>query len=186
MELAQVILVDVDDRAIGVCEKMEAHEKGLLHRAFSVFIFNSKGEMLLQQRALEKYHSGGLWTNACCSHPAPGEEILMAIQRRLKEEMGFETPVEKVVDFIYNAKFDNGLTEYEFDHVFAGEYNDQINSNKDEVMDACYKDVQEIYQSLQTHPQKYTAWFQLAFFKIEQWWNQRYNKGSQIINFAKG
>ena len=101
-------------------EKMEAHKKGLLHRAFSVFIFNSKGELLLQQRALNKYHSGGLWTNSCCSHPQPGEETLVAAQRRLQEEMGFTTHLEKIFDFIYQADFSNGLTEYEFDHVFAG------------------------------------------------------------------
>ena len=107
-------------------EKMEAHKKGLLHRAFSVFIFNGKGEMLLQQRALNKYHSGGLWTNACCSHPMPGEKTEDAADRRLKEELGFETPLEKIFDFVYKAEFDNGLTEYEFDHVFAGEYEGEI------------------------------------------------------------
>ena len=174
MELTQVILVDVNDTQIGVMEKMEAHQMGLLHRAFSVFIFNSKGEMLLQQRAISKYHSGGLWTNACCSHPFPEEATIQAAQRRLKEELGFENPIEKVGDFVYKADFDNGLTEHEFDHIFAGEYEGKINFNKAEVMDICYKDLQEISHSLQTHPQKYTPWFHLAFPKIKNWWNKRY------------
>ncbi len=174
MELTQVILVDVNDTQIGVMGKMEAHEKGLLHRAFSVFIFNAKGEMLLQQRAMSKYHSGGLWTNACCSHPYPEEDIVRAVQRRLKEELGFENSIEKIGDFVYKANFDNGLIEHEFDHVFAGEYEGKINFNKAEVMDICYKEIQEISNSLQTHPHQYTAWFHLAFPKIENWWNNRY------------
>ena len=174
MRAEQVILVDEKDIPVGVAEKMEAHQKGMLHRAFSVFIFNSKGEMLLQQRALHKYHSGGLWTNACCSHPNPGEETLAAAQRRLKEEMGFEVPVEKVFDFMYKTEFDNGLTEYEFDHVFTGEYDDQVDFNKNEVMDFCYKDIQGIRNSLQMHPEKYSAWFHLAFPGIEEWWSRRF------------
>lgn len=176
MKVQQVILVDEQDKPTGILEKMEAHEKGLLHRAFSIFIFNSKGEMLLQQRALNKYHSGGLWTNACCSHPEPGEETLAAAKRRLAEEMGFDISIRKIFDFVYKAEFDNGLTEYEFDHVFAGEYNGAINFNKEEAMDFCFKDVESIRHSLHTHPQKYTAWFHLAFSKIEDWWNQQYNK----------
>ena len=135
MDLTQVILVDQQDNPTGSCEKLEAHQKGLLHRAFSVFIFNKKGEMLLQQRAVNKYHSGGLWTNACCSHPAEGEDTIAAAHRRLLEEMGFDTPVEKVFDFVYKADFDNGLTEYEFDHVFVGEYSGAINFNKEEVIE---------------------------------------------------
>ncbi len=174
MELTEVILVDVNDRQTGTMKKMEAHEKGVLHRAFSVFIFNTKGEMLLQQRAVTKYHCGGLWTNACCSHPYPNEETIKAAQRRLKEELGFDTPIEKVFDFVYKADFDNGLTEHEFDHVFVGEYEGNVNLNKQEVMDICYKDVREICQNLQSHPQKYTPWFHLAFPKIENFWMKRY------------
>ena len=176
MKEEQVILVDEKDNPIGVAEKMEAHEKGLLHRAFSVFIFNSKGEMLLQQRALHKYHSGGLWTNACCSHPNPGEDILAASQRRLKEEMGFEVSVEKVFDFMYKTEFDNGLAEHEFDHVFAGEYDGPVAYDKNEVMDFCFKDMKEIRNSLQTHPEKYTSWFHPAFLKMEEWWKLRYKE----------
>ncbi|MBS1654907.1 MAG: isopentenyl-diphosphate Delta-isomerase [Bacteroidetes bacterium] len=174
MELPQVILVTENDEEIGIMEKMEAHEKALLHRAFSVFIFNSKGEMLLQQRALSKYHSGGLWTNACCSHPQPGEKTTDAANRRLKEEMGFKAKLTKLFDFVYKADFDNGLTEYEFDHVFAGEYEGRIEVDKAEVNDFCYKKMDDVRDSLLSHPQKYTAWFHLAFPKIENWWTQQY------------
>ena len=177
MELQQVILVDENDRQQGFMEKMMAHERGVLHRAFSVFIFNNRGEMLLQQRALNKYHSGGLWTNACCSHPQPEEATRNAAQRRLKEEMGFEVPLEKVFDFVYKTEFESGLSEHEFDHVFAGEYDAGVVFNRQEVMDCCYKSMPEIKESLDTHPQKYTAWFHLAFPEIERWWKQRYNNG---------
>ena len=174
MELQQVILVNEQDEPIGTMEKIEAHKKGLLHRAFSIFIFNRKGELLLQQRAVNKYHSGGLWTNSCCSHPQPGEETLVAAQKRLEEEMGFITHLEKIFDFVYKAEFNNGLTEYEFDHVFAGEYDGQVEYNKEEVMDYCYRSLQEVRSSLQEHPQKFSTWFQLAFPKIEAWWQLRY------------
>jgi len=173
MDLTKVILVNEQDSPVGSCEKLAAHKEGLLHRAFSVFIFNSKGEMLLQQRAMGKYHSGGLWTNACCSHPAKGEDLESAAHRRLMEEMGFDTAVQKVFDFVYKASFDNGLTEYEFDHVFAGYYEGEIYYNKQEVMDFCYKNLDEIKSSLASHPHRYTAWFHLAFPKIEEWWLQR-------------
>lgn len=172
----QVILVNEKDEQTGVAGKMEAHEKSLLHRAFSVFIFNSHGEMLLQQRAKEKYHSGGLWTNACCSHPAPGEEVSDAAQRRLQEEMGFTIPLVKVFDFIYKAAFDNGLTEHEFDHVFTGEYEGEINFCREEVMNYAYLSMSAIRQSLQQHPERYTAWFRLAFAKIENWWSRKYKE----------
>src|SRR6188768_1448075 len=121
-----IILVDEQDRPTGTMGKMEVHEKALLHRAFSVFIFNDCGEMLLQQRAVKKYHSAGLWTNACCSHPRPGEDTLLAAQKRLQEELGFTTSLEKAFAFIYKASFENGLTEYEFDHVFTGVYNREV------------------------------------------------------------
>src|SRR5215831_10345897 len=142
--MEQVILVNEADHEIGTMEKMLAHEKALLHRALSVFIFNDKGEMLLQQRAKRKYHSGGLWTNACCSHPRPGENVEAAAIRRLNEELGFETTLTKAFDFVYKAFFDNGLTEYEFDHVFAGKYNGAIHPDINEVQDHCYKSLDEI------------------------------------------
>ena len=167
--MEQVILVDEQDVESGVMEKMEAHEKALLHRAFSVFIFNTKGEMLLQQRALTKYHSGGLWTNACCSHPRPNETTIDAANRRLQEELGFSTALHKIFDFTYKASFDNGLTEHEFDHVFAGKYEGEILFNKAEVKDITYQSLEEISQSLISHPHKYTAWFHLAFPKVVEW-----------------
>ena len=169
MEMEKVILVDRYDNPVGEAGKMEAHQVGSLHRAFSVFIFNEKGEMLLQQRALCKYHSGGLWTNACCSHPSPGEETVDAVQRRLMEELGITVTVEKVFDFLYKAEFDNGLTEHEFDHVFVGRFDGTIELNKAEVMDICYKTPAEISESLQTHPHKYSAWFRIAFPMLESW-----------------
>ena len=143
-----LILVNNKDEQVGTMEKMEAHRKALLHRAFSVFIFNTKGEMLLQQRAMSKYHSPGLWTNACCSHPRPGETTIAAAQRRLKEELGFVVPLQKAFDFIYTASFDNGLTENEFDHVFTGVYNGVIAPDPAEVMDFCYKPVNIIHEEL--------------------------------------
>lgn len=162
-----VILVDEHDVQTGTMKKMEAHEKALLHRAFSIFVFNAKGEMLLHKRAEKKYHSGGLWTNTCCSHPQPGQETLAAAKIRLQEEMGFSTELKKVFNFIYRVPFDNGLTEHEFDHVFIGKYDGDIVPNADEVSDYCYMGVEEIKQSIRSHPQKYTAWFKIAFTKME-------------------
>lgn len=162
-----VILVDEHDVQTGTMEKMEVHQKALLHRAFSVFVFNGKGEMLLQKRADKKYHSAGLWTNACCSHPKPGEETLPAAEIRLQEEMGFNTKLKKAFDFVYKAPFDNGLTEYEFDHVFIGWYDGDIVPNTEEVSDYCFKPLEEIRTSIQSHPQKYTEWFKIAFPKME-------------------
>ncbi len=165
--MTAVILVDEQDNETGLMEKMEAHEKAVLHRAFSVFIFNPAGEMLLQQRAVSKYHSGGLWTNACCSHPLPGELTATAAQRRLYEELGFNTPLQKAFDFIYKAAFDNGLTEFEFDHVYTGTYDGEIVPNRSEVQDCCYKSMDDIKSSIASHPHKYTEWFKIAFPKLE-------------------
>ncbi|MCC6287135.1 MAG: isopentenyl-diphosphate Delta-isomerase [Chitinophagaceae bacterium] len=165
----EIILVNETDEQVGTAEKMEAHYKALLHRAFSVFIFNAKGEMLLQQRALTKYHSAGLWTNACCSHPRPGEETINGAKRRLREELGFTVDIKKAFDFTYSASFDNGLTENEFDHVFTGIYDGPIEPNPDEVMDYCYKPMEIIKEELLTKPQLYTAWFIIALPKIEKY-----------------
>jgi isopentenyl-diphosphate Delta-isomerase len=170
----QVILVNEQDEEKGVAAKLLAHEKGWLHRAFSVFVFNKEGEMLLHQRAMNKYHSGGLWTNACCSHPEPGENTRDAASRRLKEEMGFETNIEKVFDFVYKAEFENGLTEYEFDHVYTGEYNGKVDFNAEEVMDYRFSSMREISESIRLEPFLYTTWFLLAFPKIKNWWSNRY------------
>ncbi len=164
-----VILVDERDEPIGTMEKLEVHQKALLHRAFSIFIFNAAGELLLQKRAEKKYHSAGLWTNTCCSHPQPGQETLAAAEIRLKEEMGISARLIKAFDFIYRSAFENGLTEYEFDHVFIGKYDDAISPDSDEVSDYCFKSMQEIKNALQTHPEKYTEWFKIAFPKLEDY-----------------
>lgn len=167
--MEQVILVDENDGITGNMEKMEAHRKGALHRAFSIFIFNDKNEMLLQQRAISKYHSGGLWTNACCSHPRPGEETTLAAQRRLFEELGFHTSIQEIFSFQYQVSFDNGLTENEYDHVFIGKYSGVIEPNVNEVQDFCYKSIQEIQANIDSYPHKYTSWFCIAFPKVVQW-----------------
>jgi isopentenyl-diphosphate delta-isomerase len=158
-----VILVDKNDVPIGTMEKMEAHEKGVLHRAFSVFIFNDEGKVLMQQRAHHKYHSGGLWTNSCCSHPFPGEETSTAAIRRLKEEMGLVTDLEFIFKFQYKATFDNSLTEHEIDHVFIGKSNLLPQINTEEVADFKYMELQEIVSDLQRNKDHYTVWFQIIF-----------------------
>jgi isopentenyl-diphosphate delta-isomerase len=162
----EVILVNERDEQTGTMDKMEAHRKALLHRAFSVFIFNGKGEMLLQQRALGKYHSPGLWTNTCCSHPRPGETVEAAAVRRLREEMGIDTSLHKIFDFIYRTEFDNGLTEHEFDHVYTGIYDGRLNPDKQEVKDFCFRSMEDIEEDLRQHPEKYSAWFRIAFPKL--------------------
>lgn len=173
--MEQVILVNEQDVELGVMEKMEAHEKALLHRAFSVFIFNDRHELLLQQRAVTKYHSGGLWTNTCCSHPRPGETVADAALRRLKEEMGFETVLSKAFDFTYKAPFSNGLTEYEFDHVFTGSYNGAIEPNADEVESYAYYSLAVIDEMLQKDPDNFTVWFHIAFPKVREWYLKQQN-----------
>lgn len=164
--MTEVILVDENDVAVGKMEKLQAHREGLLHRAFSIFIFNKKGEMLLQKRARNKYHNGDLWTNSCCSHPLPGEKTIEAAFRRLKEEMGFTTELEKAFDFTYHVVFDNGLTEHEFDHVFIGEYNGAIFPNYNEVSDYRFMTIKEIRSSIKESPENFTAWFKIAFEKV--------------------
>lgn len=170
--MQEVILVNEADEAIGRMEKMEAHEKALLHRAFSVFLFNKQGEMLLQKRASTKYHSPSLWTNACCSHPMPGEETNDAALRRLKEELGFTTAISKAFHFTYKADFDNGLTEHEFDHVFVGEYEGDMQLNVDEVSEVCYKSMGDIKTEIAQKAGEYTEWFKIAFPLLEDWLQQ--------------
>lgn len=167
--LEEVILVNEFDEPLGVMEKMEAHRKALLHRAFSVFIFNSKGEMLLQRRSMTKYHSGGLWTNACCSHPRPGEDTCQAATRRLAEELGFTTRLEEVFDFTYKSAFENGLTEHEYDHVFVGYYDQDIHPNPAEVCEYKFLSIEAVGADMATRPEVYTCWFHLAFPLIRQW-----------------
>jgi len=158
----QVILVDEADKETGLAPKLQAHIEGLRHRAISVLIFNSKGVMLLQQRHAGKYHSGGLWTNACCSHPAA------AASRRLQEELGFVTPLEPAFSFTYKAPFDNGLTEYEFDHVLTGQYDGHIQPDPEEVCEISFMSMDEIRSELANHPEKYTEWFRIAFPRLEE------------------
>ena len=166
MTKENVILVNEKDEQIGVMEKIEAHEKALLHRAFSVFILNNKGELMLQQRALHKYHSPGLWTNTCCSHQREGESNISAGKRRLQEEMGFVTDLWESVSFIYKAPFDNGLTEHEYDHVMIGTYNEEPNINPDEVASWKWMDVQAVKEDIDANPKLYTAWFKIIFDKF--------------------
>ena len=165
--MTELILVDENDFPVGKMEKMEAHEKGLLHRAFSVFIYNKKGEMLLQQRASNKYHSPNLWSNACCSHPMPGEDTIDAAHRRLQEELGFDTELTPLFQFIYKKEFDNGLTEYEYDHVFVGTYDGTIHPNPVEVKDYCFKNPIAIKENLEQYEHKYSYWFNVAFNILE-------------------
>lgn len=161
----QVILVNENDEQIGLMPKMEAHEKAVLHRAFSVFVFNKKGELLLQQRAADKYHSPLLWTNTCCSHQRDGETNLEAGKRRLQEEMGFTCELEEVFSFIYKAPFDNGLTEHELDHVMVGEYEEDPKINKEEVESFRWMPLEDVKIDIENNPEIYTAWFKIIFDK---------------------
>lgn len=174
MDEQQVILVNERDEEQGLMEKMEAHRQGLLHRAFSVFVFDANGRMLLQQRAAKKYHGAGLWTNACCSHPFPNESVEAAAARRLREELGFETPLEKIFSFTYKADVENGLIEHEYDHVFAGEYEGEMKLNGEEVAAVRYQGMEEIEAALQRQPEAFTAWFRIAFPNVKVWWEKTY------------
>lgn len=159
----QVILVDTADRPVGQMEKMQAHREGRLHRAFSVFLFNDHDQVLLQRRALEKYHSGGLWSNTCCSHPRPGEDTQVAAERRLFEEMGITCRVFPAFSFIYEVALDQGLTEHEYDHVFTGQFSGTPEVNPEEVVDWAYRDVAEVEADLLQNPARYSEWFRIAF-----------------------
>lgn len=163
-----VILVNENDEQIGLMPKMEAHEKALLHRAFSVFVFNENNELMLQQRAKHKYHSPGLWTNTCCSHQREGESNIEAGKRRLKEEMGFVTELRESISFIYKAPFDNGLTEHEYDHILIGRYNGLPHINESEVANWKWMTLDAIKSDIEAHPNKYTAWFKIIFDKFYQ------------------
>ena len=164
----KVILVSKNDDQLGLMGKMEAHEKGVLHRAFSVFVFNKKGELLLQQRALEKYHSPGLWTNTCCSHQRDGESNIDAGKRRLEEEMGFSCSLEEVFWFVYKASFENGLTEHELDHVMVGYYQEDPEINKEEVASFRWMPLEDVKDDILNHPDLYTEWFKIIFNEYYQ------------------
>lgn len=166
LEEENVILVNTSDEQIGTMPKMEAHEKALLHRAFSVFVMNNKGETMLQQRAAHKYHSPLLWTNTCCSHQRVGETNIEAGKRRLQEEMGFVTELKELFSFIYKAPFDNGLTEHELDHVMIGNYDEVPKVNVDEVNDWKWMMPMDIKKDILENPDSYTVWFKIIFEKF--------------------
>ena len=159
----KVVLVDKSDNQIGLMPKLEAHQKGILHRAFSIFLFNSENQILLQKRSLIKYHSAGLWTNTCCSHPRDGEDIIDAGKRRLYEEMGIKTELKKEFEFTYKEVLGNGLTEHEFDHVLIGNFNGNPILNKDEVEDWKWMSLEEIEKDINENKEYYTVWFVIAF-----------------------
>ena len=174
MKEQEVILVNENDEQIGVMPKMEAHQKGILHRAFSVFIFDSKGRMLLQQRSAGKYHGAHLWTNACCSHPYQNEKLEDAAIRRLQEELGFTTELKEIFSFTYHVHVENNLIEHEFDHVFAGKYENAIHPNPVEVSNYSFQSMDQIKEDIQSNPEKFTSWFKIAFPEIEKWVRENY------------
>ncbi|MDB4602124.1 isopentenyl-diphosphate Delta-isomerase [Flavobacteriaceae bacterium] len=172
MNKEMVILVDKDDNELGLMEKLEVHQKGLLHRAFSVFLLNDSNQLLLQKRALDKYHSPGLWTNTCCSHQRKNEKTIDAADRRLFEEMGIKSELKLFTSFIYKAEFDNGLIEHEFDHVIVGSFVGNPVINQLEVCDWKWEDLDLIKENLKTYPDDYTEWFKIIFLKFYN----KYNK----------
>lgn len=161
-----VVLVDEKDNIIGLMEKLEAHQKAILHRAVSIFITNSEGDWILQRRAFNKYHSGGLWTNTCCSHPYPGETSLEAANRRLVEEMGIHCDLKEIFSFIYKESLDNDLTEYELDHIFVGVTNEFPEINKDEVLEWKAVSFKELNSNINSNPELFTAWFRKLYLQI--------------------
>ena len=172
MKEEEVILVDTEDRPLGTMPKMEAHEKAVLHRAFSVFVLNKRGEVMLQQRAGHKYHSPLLSTKTCCSHQRVGESNIEAGRRRLREEMGFETDLKEVFSFIYKAPFDNGLTEHELDHVLLGHYEEEPRINPEEVHAWKWMRPEDIKEELRHNPDGYTAWFRIIFDRFYEYLTQ--------------
>lgn len=159
----EVVLVDQNDNEIGRMEKLQAHREGVLHRAFSILIFNSNGDWLIHKRAKDKYHSSGLWTNSCCSHPRPDEDLLDACNRRLNEEIGLVSDLNFAYNFIYKTNFENGLMEHELDHVFIGETDDKPILNPNEVEAFRYVDSITLSNEIKLHPEKFTIWFRLIF-----------------------
>jgi isopentenyl-diphosphate Delta-isomerase len=176
-----LILVDETDEPQGKLEKLLVHQQGLLHRAFSVYIFNTKGELLLQQRADEKYHSAGLWTNTCCSHPRFGEEINFAIDRRLMEEMGMNCTTQFAFNFIYKATFENGLTEHEFDHVYIGISDQLPKPQKEEVKNWKYINLQTLQEDILQKPNLYTEWMKISLPNVISYFNNNLKAATQAV-----
>ena len=172
MNEEMLILVDENDNELGLMEKMEAHQKGLLHRAFSVFLLNDSNQLLLQKRALDKYHSPGLWTNTCCSHPRKNEKVIDAGHRRLFEEMGIKSELKPFTSFVYKAEFDNSLTEHELDHVYLGKSDDLPELNPEEAMEYKFVNPDRLIEDMKENPSNYTVWFRIImldhFSKIYQ------------------
>ena len=162
----QVVCVDASDRELYIMEKMEAHEKGILHRAFSIFVFNNEGKLMLQRRALYKYHSAGLWTNTCCSHPQPGETTIESAHKRLQVEMGFDCELKEIFQFLYRTEFEDGLMEHEYDHVIVGHFDGVPDPNPEEVDDYKWIGMEELLQDIEVNPENYTVWFQIAIEKV--------------------
>ena len=175
-----VIIVDPNNKQLGVYDKIRAHQEGLLHRAFSIFIFNHKNETLLQKRALQKYHSGGLWGNTVCSHPKPDEDILKSIERRMIEEVGFSTNVSEVFSFIYKSEYENNMTEHEFDHVFVGSYDKNPNLNPSEASDYRWVNIDYLKSDLLKSPEKYTSWLKIIF-ENEEYLEKITNYQSKVV-----
>ena len=163
-----IILVDENDVEIGTEEKLATHQKGLLHRAFSILIFDQEGNVLLQQRASDKYHSAGLWTNTCCSHPLPLEDIKESAYRRLEKEMGFQTEIRKAFTFIYKVSLENGIKEHEYDHVFTGVWNGTPQPDPEEVADWKWMNRKDLDKDIKLHPEHYTYWFKLIMERMGQ------------------
>lgn len=164
--MEQLILVDGNDVQIGTGEKMDVHQRGVLHRCFSIFVFDREGRVLMQQRARTKYHSGGLWTNTCCGHPRDGEKTEDAAHRRLREEMGFDCEMKEALTFIYRAELDRGLIEHEFDHVFFGHHNGEVVPNPEEADGYRWSPVEEVLEEMNTAPERYTVWSIIALKKL--------------------
>ncbi len=172
MDKEMILLVDENDKEAGYGEKHEVHQKGLFHRAFSIFIFNSEKKLLLQRRERNKYHSPSLWTNTCCSHQRINEKLKDSVHRRLKEEMGFDTELFEAFSFSYRAEFDNGLIENEFDHVFIGYYDGEVSPNPIEVEDYRFVDLQELEEDMIRYPESYTYWMKAAFPRVYELYRQ--------------
>lgn len=179
----KVVLVDKEDNTLGEMDKLKAHQQGRLHRAFSVFIFNSKGEILLQQRATNKYHGANLWTNACCSHPQLNDDIKDSAIERLNFEMGMDCNLEKAFSFTYKITVENNLMEHEFDHVFVGLSNQNPKINIDEVMDYKWLDLNTLRNDIENNPLTYTYWFKMALPKILEFYNTQNKFKNNLTNF---